>query len=70
MLFENKIIKYTKRYGTSEAKNLQDEPIHIEQCSEATPDVAEIYDKVCISNEPYKPKKSVWAQIQTKKRTA
>lgn len=61
-------IMLTRKSVTSEAKNLQDEPIHIEQCSEATPDVAEIYDKVCISNEPYKPKKSVWAQIQTQKK--
>lgn len=61
-------IMLTQKSVTSEAKNLQDEPIHIEQCSEATPEVAEIYDKVCISNVPYKPKKSVWAQIQTQKK--
>lgn len=60
-------IMLTQKSVTSEAKNLQDEPIHIEQCSEATPEVAEIYDKACISNVPYKPKKSVWAQIQTQK---
>ena len=61
-------IMLTQKSFTSEANNLQDESIHIEKCSEATPEVAEIYDKVCISNVPYKPKKSVWAQIQTQKK--
>lgn len=59
-------IMLTQKSVTSEAQNLQDEPIHIEHCSEATSEVTEIYDKVCISQEPYKPKKSVWAQIQNK----
>ena len=61
-------IMLTQKSVTSEAKNLQEEPIHIEQCSEATSEVAEICSKVCISNVPYKSKKSVWAQIQTKKK--
>ena len=60
-------IMLTQKSVTSEARNLQDEPIHLEQCSEATPEVSEIYDKVGITHEPYKPKKSVWAQIQNQK---
>lgn len=60
-------IMLTQKSVTSEAKNLQDEPIHIEQCSEATTEVAEIYEKVSISPRPYKPKKSVWAQILHRK---
>lgn len=57
----------TQKSVISEAKNLQDESIHIEQCSEPTAEVSENYDKVCISQEPYKPIKSVWAQIQKQK---
>lgn len=60
-------IMLTQKSVTSEAKNLQDEPIHIEQCSEPTTEVSQIYDNVSISHEPYKPQKSVWAQIRTQK---
>lgn len=60
-------IMLTQKSVTSEARNLQDEPIHLEQCSEATPEAGEIYDKVGIPHEPYKPKKSVWAQIRNQK---
>ena len=61
-------IMLTHKSVTSEAKNLQEEPIHMEQCSEPTAEVAEIYEKVCIPSMPYKPKKSVWAQIQPQKK--
>lgn len=60
-------IMLTQKSVTSEAKNLQDELIHIEQCSEPTTEVSQIYDNVSISHEPYKPQKSVWAQIRTQK---
>ena len=30
-------------------------------------EVSQIYDNVSISHEPYKPQKSVWAQIRTQK---
>lgn len=61
-------IMLTQKSVTSEAKNLQDEPIHIEQCSEPTTEVSQIYDNISISHEPYPPqKKSVWTQIQTQK---
>ena len=60
-------IMLTQKSVTSEAKNLQDGPIHIEQCSEPTTEVSQIYDNVSISHEPYKPQKSVWAQIRTQK---
>ena len=60
-------IMHTQKSVTSEAQNLQDEIIHIEQCSESIAEVSEIYDKVGISHVPYKPQKSVWAQIETQK---
>ena len=61
-------IMLTHKSVTSEAKNLQEEPIHLEQCSEPTAEVAEIYEKVSIPCMPYKPQKSVWAQIQPQKK--
>lgn len=61
-------IMLTQKSVTSEAQNLQNESIHMEQCSEATAEVTEIYEKVCISPCPYKPKKSVCAQITPQKK--
>lgn len=50
-------IMLTQKSVTSEAKNLQDEPIHIEQCSEPTTEVSQIYDNISISHKPPPPKK-------------
>lgn len=60
-------IMLTQKSVTSEARNLQDESIRIEQCSDATPEVSQICEKTGISTIPYKAIKSVWAQIQSRK---
>lgn len=60
-------IMLTQKSVTSEARNLQDESIRIEQCSDAMPEVSQICEKTGISTIPYKAIKSVWAQIQSRK---
>lgn len=60
-------IMSTQKSITSEAKNMEGEAIHIQQCSEATAEAADVYGKACVSPVPYKPQKSVWAQIQNQK---
>ena len=61
-------IMATQKSVTSEANNLQGEPIHIQQCSEANDQVTDICKNVGITTIPYKPLKSVWAQVEKQKK--
>lgn len=56
-------IMMTQKSVASTMQNLKGEDIHTQQCSEPNEQVVEILDKVKIRHVPYKPIKSVWAQI-------
>ena len=56
-------IMMTQKSVASTMQNLKGEDIHTQQCSEPNEQVVEILDKVKISHVPYKPIKSVRAQI-------
>ena len=60
-------IMVTQKSVSSEMQNLKGEEIHTQQCSEPNEDVIAVLDKVNISQVPYKPIKSVWAQIGSSK---
>ena len=60
-------IMVTQKSVSSEMQNLKGEEIHTQQCSEPNEDVIAVLDKVNISQVPYKPIKSVWAQIESSK---
>jgi transposase len=56
-------IMMTQKSVASTMQNLKGEDIHTQQCSEPNEQVVEILDKVKIRHVPYKPIKSVRAQI-------
>ncbi len=60
-------IMMTQKSVASEMLNLKGEEIHTQQCSEPGEEVMAILDKVNIGYVPYKPIKSVWAQIRNSK---
>ena len=60
-------IMVTQKSVSSEMQNLKGEEIHTLQCSEPNEEVMAVLDKVNISYVPYKPIKSVWAQIGVSK---
>jgi len=60
-------IMMTHKSVTSELINLKGEEVHTQQCSEPNEQVVDILDKVKVRHIPYKPIKSVWAQIGNSK---